>query len=148
MAGDRARTLEHFNALGGITVSIRCLDEGVDIPAVSHALILASSRNPREFIQRRGRVLRRAPGKTLAYIHDVVVAPHGSDEGDGNSILAGEIVRAIEFGSHAINPASVTDLKLLAAQIGLDWASASGGYEDDDGEAASAPADLSEVSNG
>jgi len=132
MAGDRGRTLDKFNSVGGIVVSIRCLDEGVDIPAVSHALILASSRNPREFIQRRGRVLRRAPGKTLAYLHDVIVAPHASDEGDGNSILAGEIARAIEFGSHAINPASVTDLKMLAAAIGLDWTEASGGFEDDD----------------
>lgn len=132
MAGDRARTLDRFNTLGGIIVSIRCLDEGVDIPAVTHALILASSRNPREFIQRRGRVLRRAEGKTLAFLHDVIVAPHSSDEGDGNSILAGEIVRAIEFGRHAINPASVTDLQLLAHSIGLDWAAASGGFEIDD----------------
>lgn len=132
MAGDRARTLDRFNTLGGIVVSIRCLDEGVDIPAVTHALILASSRNPREFIQRRGRVLRRAEGKTLAFLHDVIVAPHTSDEGDGNSILAGEIARAIEFGSHAINPASVTDLQLLAHSIGLDWAAASGGFEIDD----------------
>lgn len=135
MAGDRARTLERFNTLGGIIVSIRCLDEGVDIPAVTHALILASSRNPREFIQRRGRVLRRAEGKTLAFLHDVIVAPHVSDEGDGNSILAGEIARAIEFGSHAINPASVTDLQLLAHSIGLDWTAGSGGFEiDDDGD--------------
>jgi superfamily II DNA or RNA helicase len=132
MAGDRGRTLDRFNTLGGIIVSIRCLDEGVDIPAVSHALILASSRNPREFIQRRGRVLRRAEGKTLAFLHDVIVAPHASDEGDGNSILAGEIARAIEFGSHAINPASVTDLKLLAHSVGLDWNAASGGFEVDD----------------
>lgn len=132
MAGDRGRTLDRFNALGGIIVSIRCLDEGVDIPAVSHALILASSRNPREFIQRRGRVLRRADGKSLAFLHDVIVAPHASDEGDGNSILASEIARAIEFGSHAINPASVTDLKLLAHSIGLDWNAASGGFEIDD----------------
>lgn len=142
MAGDRARTLDRFNALGGIIVSIRCLDEGVDIPTVSHALILASSRNPREFIQRRGRVLRRAEGKTLAYLHDVIVAPHASDEGDGNSILAGEIARAIEFGSHAINPASVTDLKLLAQSIGLDWRTASGGFEIDD--EADAPVDTQE----
>lgn len=135
MAGDRARTLDRFNALGGIVVSIRCLDEGVDIPTVTHALILASSRNPREFIQRRGRVLRRAQGKTLAFLHDVIVAPHASDEGDGNSILAGEIARAIEFGSHAINPASVTDLQLLAHSIGLAWTSAAGGFEiDDDGD--------------
>lgn len=132
MNGDRQSTLAQFNALGGIVVSIRCLDEGVDIPAVSHALILASSRNPREFIQRRGRVLRRAPGKALAFIHDVIVAPHATDAGDGDSILLGEIARAIEFGSHAINPASVTDLKILAAKIGVDWAEADHGIEVDD----------------
>lgn len=132
MSGDRVRTLERFNSLGGIVVSIRCLDEGVDIPAVSHALILASSRNPREFIQRRGRVLRRAEGKALAFIHDVIVTPHANDDGDGNSILAGEIARAIEFGAHAINPASITDLKMLAVSIGLDWTAASRGFEADD----------------
>ena len=135
MIGDRAGTLAHFNALGGIVVSIRCLDEGVDIPAVSHALILASSRNPREFIQRRGRVLRRSPGKGLAFIHDLIVIPHSSDEGDGASILSGEIARAIEFGSYAINPASVADLKVLAAKLDIDWAAAAGGIEiDEDNE--------------
>ena len=80
MPGDRSRTLQVFTERGGVVVSIRCLDEGVDIPSVSHALILASSRNPREFIQRRGRVLRRSPGKSLAHLHDVVVVPESDDE--------------------------------------------------------------------
>jgi superfamily II DNA or RNA helicase len=66
MTGDRDATMSWFRSYGGILVSIRCLDEGVDIPAVSHALILASSQNPRQFIQRRGRVLRRSPGKEIA----------------------------------------------------------------------------------
>ena len=132
MPGDRASTLEIFGARGGTIVSIRCLDEGVDIPSVSHALILASSRNPREFIQRRGRVLRRSPNKMLAHIHDVIVAPHDGQETEGESILVGELARAIEFGSHAINPASVTDLRRLAAEIGIDWDAAAGGYEDDE----------------
>ena len=61
MTGDPASTLKWFRRYGGILLSIRCLDEGVDIPSVSHALILASSQNPREFIQRRGRVLRTDP---------------------------------------------------------------------------------------
>jgi superfamily II DNA or RNA helicase len=59
--------------------AIRCLDEGVDIPGASHALILASSRNEREFIQRRGRVLRRAPGKDRSVIHDPIVVPFTLD---------------------------------------------------------------------
>lgn len=120
-------------------VSIRCLDEGVDIPSVTHALILASSKNPREFIQRRGRVLRRSPGKALAYLHDVIVLPErGEDEeGAGDGILSGELSRAIEFGGHAINPAGVTELRRIAAAAGLDWeAMASGGFEQDDDDAA------------
>src|SRR5690606_13078382 len=75
MGGDAAATLKLFDSHGGVVVSIRCLDEGVDIPSVSHALILASSKNPREFVQRRGRVLRRFPGKSVSQIFDVLVAP-------------------------------------------------------------------------
>ena len=51
---------------------IRCLDEGVDIPETRRAYILASSTNPKQFIQRRGRILRRFPGKELAEIHDFI----------------------------------------------------------------------------
>lgn len=140
MPGDRKATLETFNDRGGVVVSIRCLDEGVDIPAVSHALILASSQNPREFIQRRGRVLRRAPGKVLAHLHDVLVVPEIQDADDpGSAVLKGELARAIEFGQSAINPGAVTDLKRLAAAAGLDWEVLTGaGFEDDDEESASA----------
>jgi hypothetical protein len=139
MPGDRSRTLDLFNQRGGIVVSIRCLDEGIDIPAVSHALVLASSRNPREFIQRRGRVLRRFPGKALAYIHDVIVTPTNREEGaDLDSMLAGELARAIEFGSNAINPACVADLNRLAAEFGIDFDAGKTGFEGDDDE----PADL------
>ena len=137
MAGDRQRTLEVFGGRGGVIVSIRCLDEGVDIPTVSHALILASSKNPREFIQRRGRVLRRSPGKQLAHLHDVVVVPE-DDEAEGatsGSVLRAELARAIEFGSHAVNPGAVADLRRLAASKGLDWKSLTGiGFETDDEE--------------
>ncbi len=136
MLGDRSRTLQVFGERGGVIVSIRCLDEGVDIPCVSHALILASSRNPREFIQRRGRILRRSPGKSIAYLHDVVVMPEDDDEdAHGGSILRAELARSIEFGRHAINPGAVADLRRLAAASGLDWASLSVlGFETDDVE--------------
>src|SRR5699024_7237764 len=66
MPGDREGTLSYFAENGGVIVSIKCLDEGVDIPSTTHALILASSKNPREFIQRRGRILRRSSGKNLS----------------------------------------------------------------------------------
>jgi superfamily II DNA or RNA helicase len=56
-------------------VSMRCLDEGVDVPPASIAIMLDNSGNPREYIQRRGRVLRKFPGKNSAIIHDIIVEP-------------------------------------------------------------------------
>jgi DNA phosphorothioation system restriction enzyme len=56
-------------------VAIRCLDEGVDVPATRTAFILASSSNPRQFVQRRGRILRPHADKDHAVIHDFIVAP-------------------------------------------------------------------------
>jgi superfamily II DNA or RNA helicase len=135
MTADKEQTLRVFESNGGILVSIRCLDEGVDIPSVSHALILASSQNPREFIQRRGRVLRKSPGKYVAYIHDVLVLPSAAaDDGVGNSIIESELARAIEFGQWAENPSSITDLQRVALEFGLDvQILGEGGVEDDDG---------------
>ncbi|MEI7923596.1 MAG: DEAD/DEAH box helicase family protein [Planctomycetota bacterium] len=134
MTADKEQTLRVFEANGGILVSIRCLDEGVDIPSVSHALILASSRNPREFIQRRGRVLRKSPGKHVAHIHDVLVLPSATaTEGEGNSIIEAELTRAIEFGQWAENPASITDLQRFALKFGIDAQKlVEGGFEDDE----------------
>ncbi len=59
-------------------VAIKCLDEGVDIPDIKRAYILASSTNPRQFIQRRGRVLRTSKHdkNKIAEIHDFIVIPH------------------------------------------------------------------------
>jgi superfamily II DNA or RNA helicase len=134
MTGDHSRTLELFQQQGGVIVSIRCLDEGVDIPAVSHALILASSKNPREYVQRRGRVLRISPGKRVSHIHDVLVTPgFHQDDVAQTSIVQGELARAIEFGKHALNPGCITDLERLAIQHGVDWAAlVSSGVEDGD----------------
>lgn len=56
-------------------VAIKCLDEGVNIPSIKTAFIMASSTNPREYIQRRGRVLRKFPGKDYSYIYDFVTLP-------------------------------------------------------------------------
>ena len=133
MTGDRVQTLRFFDHRGGVLVSIRCLDEGVDIPSVSHALILASSRNPREFIQRRGRVLRRAEGKSVAFVHDAKVVPlTTSDEDPSVDLLAGEMTRAIEFGRNALNPSSITDLERIALRFGLDYEQLTvSGYEED-----------------
>ena len=61
----------HLQAL----VAMRCLDEGVDVPSTRTAYILASSSNPKEFIQRRGRILRQSTGKEHAEIHDLIAVP-------------------------------------------------------------------------
>lgn len=135
MPGSREDTLEYFSMNGGVLVSIRCLDEGVDIPATTHALVLASSRNPREFIQRRGRILRRAPGKVFSELFDVIAVPNASsiDEDRSLSIIISELARAIEFGSFAKNPACITDLKTIALKFGVDYSQfLDGGYEEDE----------------
>ncbi|MCF8118356.1 MAG: DEAD/DEAH box helicase family protein [Desulfarculaceae bacterium] len=135
MSGDRTQTLRYFESNGGIIVSIRCLDEGVDIPSVSHALILASSKNPREFIQRRGRVLRRYPDKYVSEIHDAIVLPYQVFDGMlGTAILEGELMRAIEFGRNAVNPACISDLERLALQFGIDLPSIAQEGVEDNGE--------------
>lgn len=61
-------------------VAIRCLDEGVNIPSIDKAIILASSTNPKEYIQRRGRVLRTYKGKEFAVIYDFVTLPRRLEE--------------------------------------------------------------------
>lgn len=121
MQGDHKETLKVFEMLGGILVSIKCLDEGVDIPSISHALILASSQNPRQFIQRRGRVLRYHPSKVLAKIHDAIVVPTSlEDEPDQFALLQSELVRAYEFSQHAINKSAGFELELIARKLGIN----------------------------
>ena len=124
MTGDAAGTLDWFRTYGGVLVSIRCLDEGVDIPQTTHALILASSQNPREFIQRRGRVLRIAPEafeKYHAVIHDALVVPDFDEEASGGlSIARTELRRAAEFARTARNDvAAESAILAFALDAGL-----------------------------
>lgn len=100
MPGDKGATLDYFTRRSGVLLAIKCLDEGVDIPATDHALILASTTNPREYIQRRGRVLRKAPGKYNAVIVDAIVT-----DPDGGALAQSELARAIEFASSSENRA-------------------------------------------
>ena len=90
--------------------AIRCLDEGVDIPDLKQAFILASSRNYRQSVQRRGRLLRRAEGKTKAFLYDfVVVHPLFHDPSYTSllewesSLLASELKRCAEFADLSTN---------------------------------------------
>lgn len=99
-------------------VAIRCLDEGVDIPAVQTAVILASSGNPRQFIQRRGRILRPHPGKQRATLFDAIVLPpdlgRETLEVERN-LLKKELRRFLEFADLADN-AGEARIKLLQLQ--------------------------------
>lgn len=104
---------KHIQAL----VAIRCLDEGVNIPSIKTAFILASSTNPKEYIQRRGRVLRKYPGKNYAKIYDFITLPvslkeasNMSDEGIKSirSLAMKEVTRMKDFASIAENP-SISD---------------------------------------
>jgi hypothetical protein len=121
MSGDKVEALNWFKKFGGILVSIKCLDEGVDIPAVSHAFILASSQNPRQFIQRRGRVLRKSIGKDLAVIHDAIVVPvDPRSEREQISLLKAELIRSLEFADSALNKGAGADLRRIAIEMGID----------------------------
>ncbi len=121
MSGEKADALNWFKKFGGVLVSIKCLDEGVDIPAVSHAFILASSQNPRQFIQRRGRVLRKSAEKNLAVIHDAIVVPIDPEsESEQISLLKAELIRALEFANSALNKGAGADLRRIALEMGID----------------------------
>ncbi|PFL68549.1 DNA repair protein [Priestia megaterium] len=98
-------------------IAIRCLDEGVNIPSIKTAFILASSTNPKEYVQRRGRVLRKYPGKNFAVIYDFITLPVSIEEISSiseedvrtvRSLANKEIVRMKDFASIAENP-SVAD---------------------------------------
>lgn len=110
---DRDNILENFR-LGIIDamVAIRCLDEGIDVPACSTAYILASSRDPRQFVQRRGRILRRSPGKEQALIHDfIVVLPEGYEGSSeyAKRLIKSELGRVAEFSSLSENRSEAYD---------------------------------------
>ncbi|WP_427159084.1 DNA phosphorothioation system restriction enzyme [Aliinostoc sp. HNIBRCY26] len=99
-------------------VAIRCLDEGVDIPAIQTAVILSSSGNPRQFIQRRGRVLRPHPQKQRATIFDMIVLPPDLDRETievERNLLRKELRRFVEFADLADN-AGEARIKLLNLQ--------------------------------
>ncbi|MBK8078515.1 MAG: DEAD/DEAH box helicase family protein [Kineosporiaceae bacterium] len=105
---DRRVLLRRFGAGDDlrVLVAMRCLDEGVDIPDARTAYLLASSSNPRQFIQRRGRILRHAEGKTMAEILDYIAVPSAGTPINFDverSLLSRELERANEFGKLAEN---------------------------------------------
>lgn len=107
---ERKQIKDYFEeGLYQVITAIKCLDEGVNIPSIKTAFILASSRNPKEFIQRRGRLLRRSADKDYAEIYDFVTLPrrledvcYGDFEKD-RTIILGELARINEFGKLSDN---------------------------------------------
>lgn len=111
---ERALIKEHFQDGGKLQaiVAIKCLDEGVNIPSIRTAFILASTTNPKEYIQRRGRVLRKADNKPFAEIYDFVTLPRPLDSVSGltieqanrdKTLVKNELARIKEFGRLALN---------------------------------------------
>lgn len=134
-AGACRQTLADFSSNGGILLAIGRLDEDADISPATHALILASSINPREFLQRRGSILRRSEGKDFACLFDAVVIPGKArgEEDKSTSIIEAELARAVQFGEGAKNPSCTAELKAIAADLGMDINKVSNeGYEEDD----------------
>lgn len=94
-------------------VAIKCLDEGIDIPSADTAIIMASSTNPREYIQRVGRVIRQADNKDRAYIYDFIIEPdfkrlkHPALIEFEKQIFEKELIRVKDMSTNSINNADV-----------------------------------------
>ena len=108
-----------------VLVAIKCLDEGVDVPPARVAILMASSGNPREYIQRIGRVIRQYPGKKEATIYDIIVVPSLSDlppelEEIERKIFKNELRRYIEIAKTAVNNSEALDLIYKAIERGRE----------------------------
>lgn len=108
-------------------VAIRCLDEGIDLPDLKMGFLLASSVNPRQFIQRRGRLLRKAPGKYFAKIYDFIIRPPDMESSLGDkgfnlerSLFERELKRIFDFCNCAKNgPEALQTLRDLRIKYNL-----------------------------
>lgn len=140
-AAERERIKKDFDAGDHLqaVVAIRCLDEGVNIPSIKTAFILASSTNPKEYVQRRGRVLRLFKGKNYAVIYDFITLPFALDCVDqvdaetlesGKSLALREIIRMKDFASIAENPFDSDEL-IARIQSAYDIEIDADGLEDD-----------------
>ena len=107
----RATRLKQFeNGFTDMLFAIKCLDQGVNIPRTENAIFLASGKNYREFIQRRGRVLRNYKDneytKMHSNIYDIIVLPTISQFYNQRSIMTkliySEFRRFVEFNKLAI----------------------------------------------
>lgn len=130
-SNERSEIIRNFSDgenLQAIT-AIKCLDEGVNIPSIKTAFILASTTNPKEYIQRRGRVLRKAHGKEFAEIYDFICLPYDfenmknlstSELSKFGTLLKNETSRLNEFYSLCENKEESISLKFnLEKMLGM-----------------------------
>jgi len=126
---DRIKLLKMFDK-GEIQVlvAIKCLDEGVDVPSTKTAYFLSSTSNPKEFIQRRGRILRKSNNKHIAKIYDFLVLPekinYSSDDYNeiNRSIIFKEMPRFAEFCRDSINKFDARSrVRTLLEQYNLEY---------------------------
>ena len=126
---DRDEVLKQFSSgqLDAL-LAMKCLDEGVDIPQTKYAIFCSSTGNPRQYIQRRGRVLRYHDKKDFAYIYDMIVKPTveetSTDQGKTNiekNILLNELKRLVNFAVLSENKVEcLSSLEDLCHNLGID----------------------------
>ena len=96
-------------------IAIKCMDEGIDIPTADLGILMASSTNPREYVQRIGRIIRQAPDKKFANLYDICVDTIADLDDDSivleRKIKAKEQIRLKEIAENAIN--SIDALKII-----------------------------------
>lgn len=108
-----------------VLTSMKCLDEGVDVPRSELAIFCSSTGNPRQFIQRRGRVLRTHSDKKMAELHDLIVVPEINPSSDSyrmeQSLVRGELQRVKNFANLSENPSySEIELREVLDHYGLN----------------------------
>lgn len=100
-----------------VLLAMKCLDEGVDVPRAEYGIFASSTGNPRQFIQRRGRLLRKHPDKTFSYIYDMIVVPNFQSSHYSNdffnmekSLVRSELARVAYFADLATNTHSAKEV--------------------------------------
>ena len=113
-----------------VLLAMKCLDEGVDVPRAEIGIFTSSTGNPREFIQRRGRLLRNHKDKQYSYIYDIVVIPSTINRDESFSTMErnqvkAELKRVAYFASLAqncyTNNGAFETLNEVAHHFGITW---------------------------
>ena len=109
-----------------VLYAIKCLDEGVNVPSTRNAIFLASGKNKREYIQRRGRILRLHKGKKKANVYDIMVLPtahqYKKEKKLAESLITGEFGRVIEFLEISISKEqAIATINKKLMELDLDY---------------------------